>query len=408
MKRTLKANTPWLAAMWLCCGSAVIASDGQATAQEESKSKESVEEIIERVIEDAKSGENQTISVNVEAVAVQEGDDEKPEKKMSGKIVIRKDGGKAEVIDLSELLNKKGSRVLELKGDMLKEMDIDVKDFKFDMQKNGAAFRLITGDNEKTASASFRIGVHCEPVGAALRAHVDVPKTAVVVHEVVENGPAAKAGILVHDILVKAGDEVINSLDGLVTTIQKSDGKELAFTVIRKGSETTISVKPEKRKVSEVRRIIRRNLGSQLDSKDGKQKFDIEVLGDGDLHIEAMSPGVVFEQSEDLEKIMKKLPGMMNRIRRTNEDVRVRVMERGNKNLRARVKVVEGEKQEAHDHDVDEKAHDHSDGDHDEHGAHEHDDEDDDEDDLRARLKQLTREIERLETALKKLKTERR
>ncbi|MFK7818034.1 MAG: hypothetical protein AB8G99_04915, partial [Planctomycetaceae bacterium] len=138
MKRTLKANTPWLAAMWLCCGGAVIANDGTNATQEGSKSKESVEEIIERVIENAKDGDEKEISVNVESVVVQDGEGDEPKKKMSGKIIIRKDGGKAEVIDLSNILKKKGNRIIELNGDTFKEFDVDLNDMKFDMKKNGA------------------------------------------------------------------------------------------------------------------------------------------------------------------------------------------------------------------------------------------------------------------------------
>lgn len=411
MKLMMKSNTPWLAALWLCCGTAVVTADDDVV-QEDGKKKDSVQKIIRKVIKDAEGDDAKAISVNVESVVTREGDGGAQEK-VGGKIVIKTDDGKTQVIDLGDAIKKGGHRVLHFDGDKLKEMKGGIEDFRFDVLKDGHAIRIRSEDGE-AAAPKYRIGVHCEPVSAALRAHIDVPKNALIVREVTEDGPAASAGMKQHDILVSIGDKELKSLEGLVASIQESNGEELALTVMRRGEKTTLRLKPTKRSEStEISELIHEKLLKEVGDKHGKFKFDFDfdVVGDGEnIRIEAMRPGLVLDATADVEKVMKRLPMIIKRAQSGAKDAKGRVEYRvikrdggeGRGSRERRVRVIERDDDDHGDH---EHAHEH--GDHEE-GEHHHGDDDDEDhhhDELRQRVEELSREIERLQRSLKKLKT---
>ena len=419
MKRIMHSKTPWLAALWICCGTVVVCADDNV-AQEENKQAESVQKIIQKVIKEAKDGAgDKSVSVNVERFVVSDGDGEPQQK---GKIVIKTGDGKTQVFDLSDAVKKAGARVIRLDGDKLKEMelDIDVDDMKFDLMKNGAAFRWRTDGTDD--APQFMIGVQCEAVSNALRAHVDVPKNALIVSEVTEDGPAAKAGIRQYDIVTRVGDETVKSLDGLVNAIQKSKGEELTLTVLRKGEESQFTLKPAKRQQSaEISQLLKDNLHKYLgEGTDHILHLDVDGLESGkNFRFETMRPGIVLEASDDIEQVIERLPELMGRAINGDKRMEVRIRksgrERGDAASRVR-SIIRVQDDETHDHDAD-GDHEHGDKDEDE-GHHNGDDDDDhhhaggghDNDDhaeLAKQISQLSKEVERLQKSLKELKNKR-
>ena len=61
----------------------------------------------------------------------------------------------------------------------------------------------------------------------------------VVVH-LVEDGPAAKAGVKRHDLVVSAGDKKLRRVPDLVDAVNDGDGKEISLKVLRGGKEQRI------------------------------------------------------------------------------------------------------------------------------------------------------------------------
>ena len=99
--------------------------------------------------------------------------------------------------------------------------------------------------------SKYAIGVHCQEVSDALRAHIDIDDGLglVVTNEPVVDSPAAKAGIQKHDILLSADQTELSKMSDLVTAIQTAgtDEQELSITLQRKGKEIGVTVVPVKR-----------------------------------------------------------------------------------------------------------------------------------------------------------------
>ena len=70
---------------------------------------------------------------------------------------------------------------------------------------------------------SFVIGIHCEPVGDAMRAQLEL-ESGLIVRHVVEESPALAAGLQMHDILMFADDRELKSNSDL--TENGSDSRQ--------------------------------------------------------------------------------------------------------------------------------------------------------------------------------------
>jgi membrane-associated protease RseP (regulator of RpoE activity) len=83
-----------------------------------------------------------------------------------------------------------------------------------------------------------------------LRAHVDLPAhQGLLVHEIVPDSPAAKAGLKKHDILLRANDVELNEMNNLVEIVGTEGEKQgqITLDVIRHGERETVYVTPQER-----------------------------------------------------------------------------------------------------------------------------------------------------------------
>ena len=69
----------------------------------------------------------------------------------------------------------------------------------------------------------------------------------VVIEEVVKESPAAKAGLRQHDILLRANDEPVLSMQELSRLVASGEAQPIELRLIRLGKEETIVVVPEER-----------------------------------------------------------------------------------------------------------------------------------------------------------------
>src|SRR4051812_38831893 len=89
-----------------------------------------------------------------------------------------------------------------------------------------------------------QIGAGVTPLTKQLAEHFRVD-SGVMVTEVRENSPAAKAGLHAGDIILKADDRTIMNQADLVRAINDKKEGEIRLTIDRNGSRQTISVTPE-------------------------------------------------------------------------------------------------------------------------------------------------------------------
>jgi membrane-associated protease RseP (regulator of RpoE activity) len=97
------------------------------------------------------------------------------------------------------------------------------------------------------STPEYWIGVSCAPLPPVLREHLDIPDgQGIPVFVVVPGAPAAKAGILVNDILLTANKKPLHTIADVSQAVQEAQGKPVAFELIRKGQRQTVEVAPEK------------------------------------------------------------------------------------------------------------------------------------------------------------------
>ncbi len=92
-----------------------------------------------------------------------------------------------------------------------------------------------------------QIGVGIMPLTKQLAEHFGV-ENGLLVNNVRENSPAAKAGLKAGDIIVEAEGKAVRGDGDLVRAINEKKGGEVTLTIVRNGNRQTIKVTPEERK----------------------------------------------------------------------------------------------------------------------------------------------------------------
>ena len=161
-------------------------------------------------------------------------------------------------------------------------------DFKFFRGKDARPFSFSVG---RTRVGKYMIGVNCRPVGDDLRAHLDLNEGVglVIVGVADADSPAAKAKLKQHDILVYADQDELAAVDDLISAVEKAgkEDRDLTLTLLRRGKELSVDVKP----------VERTNL---------QQGGNILALPGARIDIEEFGPGVVFEPQMELPADFKK------------------------------------------------------------------------------------------------------
>jgi hypothetical protein len=111
-----------------------------------------------------------------------------------------------------------------------------------------AQARAQDDDRRPPTEPRFWIGLVVTPVGEVLRDQLKLEAgQGVVVERVAPDSPAANAGIKRHDVLLKAGDQSLGSVEDLMRVVQSADGKSISLTRISGGERSTVELKPEER-----------------------------------------------------------------------------------------------------------------------------------------------------------------
>lgn len=180
------------------------------------------------------------------------------------------------------------------------------KEFKLDEElPKDFPLRLETlpgGDSASEADEPrFMIGIRCVYAGPALTSHLKLDEQTILVENVVKGLPAAAAGIQKHDIILSVDGTSVRGVQNLIAVLSNSDGKEVAITGLRGGSEFTVNVTPQK---LTARRAAEAAGDSFPPDGDFWRDSEIRSLPFGRRWI--MGPGVRLKKGEqiDIEKII--------------------------------------------------------------------------------------------------------
>lgn len=83
------------------------------------------------------------------------------------------------------------------------------------------------------------------------------------IDQVVENSPAAKAGLKAGDVIVEVDGKSVNNTFDLVKAINDKNEGDVTLTIVRNRDRQTVKVTPEKRKGADLKEL------KKLDGKDG-------------------------------------------------------------------------------------------------------------------------------------------
>ena len=112
----------------------------------------------------------------------------------------------------------------------------------------GNVAEAVTGEETVVTPGDYWLGIQCFPVPTAMRMPLNVPeKQGLLVAAVVPESPAAKAGILRHDILLRAGERPLMGPGDLIQAIETVKEGKLEIELLRDGKTKTIEAAPEKR-----------------------------------------------------------------------------------------------------------------------------------------------------------------
>ena len=141
----------------------------------------------------------------------------------------------------------------------------------------------------------YYVGVQCHPASATLRAQLELDKNAgLVVAHVAKDGPAAKAGIEQHDVLLTIGDANVANQRQLSEQIEKSEGKAIKFKLMRAGKEKAIEVTPaERKKVAAPKTEALPTEEAVKKALEWIKKHQAEGPGGAPLKLRMLGPGVV-------------------------------------------------------------------------------------------------------------------
>ena len=96
------------------------------------------------------------------------------------------------------------------------------------------------------APPEFWIGVTVSNVEPALRSQLKLPANqGLIATEVIEGGPAARAGLKVNDILLTMAEKPLKDQAALIDLVQKYGEKSVAAEIVREGSRQTVQVTPD-------------------------------------------------------------------------------------------------------------------------------------------------------------------
>jgi membrane-associated protease RseP (regulator of RpoE activity) len=141
-----------------------------------------------------------------------------------------------------------------------------------------------------------RIGIEVAEADDTLRSQLRVPKgQGLVVVEIEADGPAAKAGIGLHDVLLEFGGTPLSTGDDLRRKVQEVGSKAAAMQLLREGKSMSLQVTPSK-----PHWMMRPTKRLKWPLPDG-DVVDVTWSGDADVDLEILPDGVTPRQGQTFD-----------------------------------------------------------------------------------------------------------
>jgi hypothetical protein len=151
--------------------------------------------------------------------------------------------------------------------------------------------------------ADFWVGLMGVPVNELLKSHLKI-EHGLIVHAVVPDSPAAKAGLQQHDILLQFNETAIHDLASLAGAIQQNGDGEANLTIIRAGKKKSIKITPAPRPEDAVPGFPVPQPGNLRAAMDWLNKLYSGQMGQDPLQMWFVHPGVMLPEN---------LPGELRR-----------------------------------------------------------------------------------------------
>ncbi len=260
-------------------------------------------------------------SIQIESTAQSDSENgDEPRVKVGGKVIVVGPDGKRKVYDIS---GKDGQAFqfhlgADDKGVLKSLHDVLI-------MKEGHELPGVPGaESGDVQEERFVIGVQCEEAGEVLRGHLHLGDTGVILMDVRDETPAAKAGLQKNDIIVKIDEKDLATREELMNAVAASEGKALTLSIIRAGEKQTITVEPKKMKVPVIvasAEIDGEGIGPL--NQQGLDALPEEIREQlmqkrGSVRIQRIHPGVVIDG--EIPRDEESLNRMIERIRKSAGD----------------------------------------------------------------------------------------
>jgi hypothetical protein len=146
------------------------------------------------------------------------------------------------------------------------------------------------------------VGIYAIPADEALKAQLDLEKC-LVVQQVIPDSPSDKAGIKQYDVLLRFGEDSVETVEDLIKAVGANKDKKARVTIIRAGKKQVVEIKPEERTDREIQIHVDaedENVASRWIQMHGGNIPSQLFLGPGVLQAE------MAEFPEDLTVVIKK------------------------------------------------------------------------------------------------------
>src|SRR5205823_1141192 len=128
-----------------------------------------------------------------------------------------------------------------------------------DLDNDGFLDVLIAGSpaqlvipSQPAQLSEYWIGIDGTSPDDALRAQLELPAAqGLLINQVVENSPAARAGLKQFDVLLTCQEVPVAQIPDLAKIIEEKKGMALALRLVRGGKRLIIEVTPERRPASQ-------------------------------------------------------------------------------------------------------------------------------------------------------------
>jgi hypothetical protein len=156
--------------------------------------------------------------------------------------------------------------------------------------------------------AGVWIGAEVKAADPALREQLGLgPDEGVVIRTLANDGPAAKAGLKVNDILLKAGDQVLAEEEDLRSELRNHKaGDSLEVEYMRKGERDNLTVTIEERGQQQ----HNDGGGAQANGNQGGNSFKLEIDGAADLDEALNDPNVPESIKKQMKEMLEKMKSL--------------------------------------------------------------------------------------------------